>query len=69
MLILVGRGGVVGHMLQTPGARLSCPAIDSSKGCRGWGCAPSCRYLSLGCHALGARARPACLAADLGERV
>jgi hypothetical protein len=33
--ILVGHGGVTGHRLQTPSARLSCPVTESSKGCRG----------------------------------
>jgi hypothetical protein len=52
MQILVGHGGAAGPRLQTLGARVAIPATESSKGCRGCGCAPSCRHLALVLHAL-----------------
>jgi hypothetical protein len=66
MQILVGQQALGCRHLAL---ELPCPATDSSKGCRGCGCAPGCRHPALALHALSARARPARLAADPGERV
>jgi hypothetical protein len=51
--ILVEHNGAAGLRLQTPSARLSCPATESSKGCKGVGLCPRLQTPGVGLSCLG----------------